>query len=686
MVKVIEKINRDEVINHTGDLSVKGDIDENAQVNITNGSLTILGNIKDSARIKISLSEDLRESPATMASSNALGNFVMMGGVNIIGGESISCDIKTSSGNQQVMMGNVNINNRILTNDQVTKLGNNKYKITSASSNPMTSVNRGWYSSIIINGVRQQPQESASELATATIDGKKYHGKEIIVDGTNVLVDGKSPSAEGNPSGAAKKPAEASIIIIHGTIGNTVTIDSDAEIEARGAIGNFCNIKSSYSNFKGNYIGQDSKIDAAKDITATTVNKNAALTSQYGGLKAIRINENVTIKTFKSIEITEDVGDRCSLESQYNGVQARNMGEKVVVNAYKDITAKSIGSGSRLKSQYQGVESEFVGNNVKIHAYKDIISDNMGDDCNVKSEYQNITVRGFVGQHVTINAYKDIEVGSLGDQCTLISNYQTITIGGAAGNRTTLKAYKDIDAQDLGDKCILTSDYQSIKVRNLGEGTSISAYKNITIEGYCPNDADLQSSYGKIKKSQVAQRPVQQRFQAPAPVIVPVAAVPASIPILVQAPVISPTAQANAKYQDNHQENAYLEGKYESDLQHAILLSSAQSLKKQGLMAVPAAVEKQRQKADEIPESYICLITQEIMLNPVMCTLDGRTYEETAIKEWLEKRRTAPNNRAELKPGQSIDEVLIKNYNIASAIEEFRSNNPQLFGGNQNSL
>ncbi len=36
----------------------------------------------------------------------------------------------------------------------------------------------------------------------------------------------------------------------------------------------------------------------------------------------------------------------------------------------------------------------------------------------------------------------------------------------------------------------------------------------------------------------------------------------------------------------------------------------------------------------EIPEEYMCPITQELMLDPVF-TYDGQTYEREAIENWL---------------------------------------------------
>ena len=39
-----------------------------------------------------------------------------------------------------------------------------------------------------------------------------------------------------------------------------------------------------------------------------------------------------------------------------------------------------------------------------------------------------------------------------------------------------------------------------------------------------------------------------------------------------------------------------------------------------------------------IPENYICPITQEMMVNPVM-TADGFSYEKSAILKWIQTGR-----------------------------------------------
>lgn len=78
--------------------------------------------------------------------------------------------------------------------------------------------------------------------------------------------------------------------------------------------------------------------------------------------------------------------------------------------------------------------------------------------------------------------------------------------------------------------------------------------------------------------------------------------------------------------------------------------------------------------AEDIPDEFCCSITHELMQRPVFCTLDGRSYEETAIREWLTKCRTSPYNRKKMAEGQSCDDVLVRNYNLEDAISKYSQN------------
>jgi len=66
------------------------------------------------------------------------------------------------------------------------------------------------------------------------------------------------------------------------------------------------------------------------------------------------------------------------------------------------------------------------------------------------------------------------------------------------------------------------------------------------------------------------------------------------------------------------------------------------------------------------PEEYRCPITQVIMVDPV-CGSDGRTYEKSAITEWLRLHATSPITRepmaiASLRP----------NYTLRSMIDRYK--------------
>lgn len=69
-------------------------------------------------------------------------------------------------------------------------------------------------------------------------------------------------------------------------------------------------------------------------------------------------------------------------------------------------------------------------------------------------------------------------------------------------------------------------------------------------------------------------------------------------------------------------------------------------------------------------DGFICCITQDIMTNPVM-TVDGHTYERSAIEQWFKENRTSP---ATLLPLHS--KQLIPNHNLKKAITDFLKRHP----------
>ena len=51
----------------------------------------------------------------------------------------------------------------------------------------------------------------------------------------------------------------------------------------------------------------------------------------------------------------------------------------------------------------------------------------------------------------------------------------------------------------------------------------------------------------------------------------------------------------------------------------------------------------------EVPEEFLCPITQDVMRYPVLCS-DGFIYEKAAIEEWLvSRRKTSPMTNLPMK-------------------------------------
>ena len=69
-----------------------------------------------------------------------------------------------------------------------------------------------------------------------------------------------------------------------------------------------------------------------------------------------------------------------------------------------------------------------------------------------------------------------------------------------------------------------------------------------------------------------------------------------------------------------------------------------------------------------VPSSFICSITQDLMVDPVM-TSDNHIYERSAIDEWLSKHDTSPLTR-ELLANKNLTPVLAFKNAIKETIEE----------------
>ena len=640
----LAKVNQNETIDHTGDLIIEGDVEENACINVREGSLSILGNVMDGAQINVSISDEMRNAFSVPKLSSVIfggaGATITVGGVT-------SCNLRMNN----ILIGNVNIDNRIFTNDQVTELGNKKYKISPANeSYGDLNIDLGSFFSAVGRGRTNKKMESVKELATAEIDGIKYQGKEILVVGSTVWVDGEQKLGSPLTKLVSKKPQEAPKLVIHGDVGNVVVIRSDAEMEIKGKTGNFCHIKSKHAGLRATDIGEDTKISVYKNISVSSVEKHCVLTSAQYGLDAVNINNNVTVNVRDAINVTENIGNGCDITSHQYGLTARNIGDAVTVKVRDTIKVRNIGSASSLTSAQYGLDGNDIGDNVSIHVRDAISLNSIGNDCDIESKHYGIDINEMVGANGIIKVRENINVGCIGHYSQLISSHGKIKISGNSGHTITVKARDSIHAKDVGINSTIISSHDEVNVRNVGSKSTITARTDIDIDGSCPTNVTTTSYRGKVRRA---------------------------------APKKSTDFDAEVQCKSNN---------YKKDLDYAIALSNAELLKKQGTFSKATEkhkeneVEKHTEKDVElqIPEAYICVITQEIMVKPVICSLDGRTYEASAIKEWLTANRTSPCNRKAMKPGQNIDDVLFENRNLEDAIELFRAENRQLFGENSN--
>ena len=77
-------------------------------------------------------------------------------------------------------------------------------------------------------------------------------------------------------------------------------------------------------------------------------------------------------------------------------------------------------------------------------------------------------------------------------------------------------------------------------------------------------------------------------------------------------------------------------------------------------------VELENRYKDDIPEEFICPITQKVMKDPVIGS-DGHTYEKKAIMEWLVERKGISPMTCQT---MAIDQ-LVPNIALRNAMERF---------------
>jgi hypothetical protein len=65
--------------------------------------------------------------------------------------------------------------------------------------------------------------------------------------------------------------------------------------------------------------------------------------------------------------------------------------------------------------------------------------------------------------------------------------------------------------------------------------------------------------------------------------------------------------------------------------------------------ALQEQLSQRHPRRDEMPEHFMCPITNEVMDDPVFA-MDGFTYERSAISSWFQRHNTSPMTRAVIPP------------------------------------
>lgn len=470
MKKILSQVLPDEIIEHTGDLVIQGNIGHSAKIILHDGSLTVEGNVEPDANINLMISDSLQ--------NNSFNTGII--------GKSTRCNIMMQLGNQSIMIGNVNIDNRILTNDKVFDLCHNQYKVVGTKGG----------------------------IANVIVDGIPYAGTEILINGKEVVVDGVKASQSTQSDQATHASSHGPFkLLVMGSVGNNTVISSDAEIKIENAVGKNCEINSKYGAFKATDIGENTQLIANNEITVGNVANNCSIKSKSKGFSALLLNNNVTVHVADQINISGNIGDDCQLQSDYKGLNAGNLGKNSSINVSNDIAVKDVGKNSKLKSTYSTVTAENISDNVDITASNEIHLRNVGNRCTAHSLYKSILVKEHIGNHATLEANEHIDANSVGDYSQLKSNYKEILLRGNAGDFVSLSANKRIRGKDIGRNSTITSQFEGVSLHNLGENVSVNASKDIEITGTCPANVRLNTTFGKVKMAFQSRNPFTQFSQ-----------------------------------------------------------------------------------------------------------------------------------------------------------------------------
>ncbi|MDR3503700.1 MAG: U-box domain-containing protein [Legionella sp.] len=623
-MKTIISVAPGETITHRGDLRITQDVGKGATVIVENGSLIIEGNVERHANLHVSVSEETRRTSA-VCHLESLGTKLTFGGTTLKVQSTAaqgrgsytfsSLDVSAFLVMGDTYVGNVKINNRIYTDDTVISRGNNIFEIvpTAPSMNFFASSS-------------SSADSKPAGITSATIDGVTYKGTKIIVNGSKVNVEG-SVGASPAPSSSTAAPEEETIstpkLQVKGRISRFVTINSDAPIEA-DVISKKCSIKSPHEGITATTIGTGTIVEVHGAIKVSQdIQDDCQCKSTSYGIDFGRLGDRVTIDVHDAIK-GGDIGDACVLKSKQYGLTADNLGTGVRVEVSDAISVGNIGADSHLSSRNYGLNAAEVADLVTIQVSDAIKLKSIGSNCTITSKNYGITVEENVGSHCTLTCSDDIHLNSLGAHSTLTSKQKKIKVRGTTGNDCIIQAQESIHLHAVGDNVRVTSSNDEVTTRDIGSYVYIKARGDIEIDGTSPNPSSctFTTKEGKVTKPQKTASAQSSSQAAPSISLFKVEALKASSSI-----------EAGA-----------------------------------GMSNAPNA----KPNTEEPPEHLCCPITLDLMTEPVICILDGITYERSAITKWLSEHKETPS-RNRMQELQKISDVLIPNRAIVSAIEEYKS-------------
>lgn len=624
-MKTLASVAAGEKLSHRGDLRIAGNVGRSASIEVAEGMLIIEGNVGEGARITVTLSETLRHSFSTtgVMHSGATGSTEprvrgSIQGMRSVGGKLvfIGPKIRSSLKLDGWHIGDVTVDNRIFTDGALKCISPEKFLIKAASS-VLKRPSSGVATTSSASSSSSSPEPA---MVTAKIDGKIYTGANIWINGSMVSTKGMpTPRDRSSARLREARPQSLPKLQIHGSIENQVSISSDAAIEAN-AIGEGCSIVSTCQGITATTVGKATRLSAERAIIVTVVEKKCTLTSHKEGVQFDRLANLVVVHARNATE-GGDVGDNCVLTSHEYGLTAGNLGSGVEVYVKGAIKVRDVGAGSRFESEEYGLSAGNVADNVVILVRGEINIARAGSRCNILSTEYGISIDGDAGEHNHLVCRDAILVGNLGDNSLLRNEHGKIEVRGRTGKRCMIEAHDAVHLNDVDDETKIVSAHDTVTASKLGHRVTIRAISDIEVSSFSQllDTCVLISECGKVR------RPAPEDILAP------------DVP----------------------------KGCVSSARQSSLSFFGSSAAASSSSTASPSL-------SMEPPESLCCPITHELMNDPVICSLDFRTYDRELVTRWLKEHRRTPFNVG-MKPGQQVDDILFPNLAIKAVIDAYKA-------------